>query len=155
MGLLVSFLVMVCFSSAVGPGPEPQMQVTYHAKAKAPHDPHEPFWSGESPCSQYPTSGQGTLRVGAGSPVKPPELKYRTKADYSTLTSKTRLFAMLLAECTVSAEGRVTAVRVLRSVSDEFDRLVLAELASSIWTPATLNGAPVAACVTFTAQPHP
>ena len=155
MLLLISWMLMACLSGAVEQQPDPEMQVTYHPKAKAPYNPREPMWSGEPPCSQFPTSGEGTLRVGDDSSIKPPKLRHRKTGDYSTLTSKTRLFAPFVAEYTISAQGRVSSVRVLRSVSDEFDRLILAELASSSWTPATLKGVPVAACVAFTARPHP
>lgn len=153
--LLVLFVLIASLPSAADPPPAPQMHVTYHPKAKAPYDPEEPMWTGEPPCSQYPTSGQGTLQAGGDSPVTPPRLAYRKQSDYSKLSSKTRPFAPFIAECTVSAEGRLGSVRVLRSVSDEFDRLILAELASTRWTPATLNGARVAACLAFTARPHP
>jgi len=95
------------------------------------------------------------LRLTSDSPVTPPQLRSRKRADYRRLTAKTRLFAPFLAECTVSAEGRVSEVRVLRSVSDEFDRLVLSELESSVYTPATLKGEPIPVCLTYTARPHP
>ncbi len=148
-------LAVGCLASNAGLPASPDMQVSYHPQAKRPYKPDEPLWSGETPCGQFPAVGQGTLRLTADSPVKPPRLLHKKNADLSALTSKTRLFVPLLAECTISVEGRVTNVRVLRSVSDEFDRIVLAELASSHYAPATLNGAPVAVCMTYTARPHP
>lgn len=149
-------LAMPCLSQAADPPPGgPQMKVTYHVEARRPYKPDESVWTGEPPCSQFPAAGQGPLRLTSDSPVTPPHLRSKKKADYSHLTSKTRLFAPFLAECTISAEGRVSEVRVLRSVSDEFDRLVLSELESSTYTPATFKGQAIPVCLTYTVRLHP
>jgi hypothetical protein len=137
------------------PGPHPTMTVTYHPDAKRPYDPLEPLWMGEPPCARFPTHGEGTLRLGRDSEVTEPRLLKKERGDYSHLTSKTRLFATLLAEYVLSEQGRITHVHVLRSASDEFDSVVLGELESSLWEPATLEGRPVAVCVAFTARAHP
>jgi len=133
--------------------PASSMTVMYHPDAKRPYEPTEPMWSGGPPCSQFPSTGSGTLRLTRS--MTPPKLLRKTKADYSRLGPKTRLFAPFLAEYTVSTEGKVTQVRVLRSVSDEFDALVLGELRSSVYDPAKLEGIPVTTCATLVARPHP
>jgi hypothetical protein len=130
-----------------------RMKVIYHADARRPYDPNEPAWSGPPPCSGFPTSGAGTLQINAAS--TPPKLKRKTPGDYSRLTARTRAFTSFLAEYTISAQGRVVEVRVLRAVSEEFDRIVLGELETSVYEPATLNGAPVSVCATLLARPHP
>ncbi len=133
----------------------PKMVVSYHPDAKRPYDPKAPVWSGEPPCGGYPAQGSGTLRVGSDSRITPPRLKRKTRGDLSRLTSATRLFSTFLAEITVSAAGRVSEVRVLRSVSEEFDQLMLGELESAVYEPATLDGVAVPACIVLTARPHP
>jgi hypothetical protein len=137
------------------PPPGHKMKVTYHPDAKRPHEPNEPFWQGPTPCGEYPTDGQGILRLTRDGKVKPPKLLRKQRGDYSRLTSKTRAFTTLFAQYILSAEGRITEVTVLRSVSDEFDALVLGELESAEYEPATLEGHPVAVCVVFTATAHP
>jgi len=155
VSLSILLLALACMSQAADPPPDSHMKVIYHPKARRPYKPDEPIWSGEPPCSRFPTAGQGPLRLTGDSSVTPPQLRSRKKADYSHLTSKTRLFAPFVAECTISAEGRVSEVRVLRYVSDEFDRLVLSELESSLYTPAAFKEAPIPVCLTYTARPHP
>jgi len=152
MLMLVCALLPVQASSSAA---VPKMKVTYHPEARRPYDPAEPAGTGDPPCSRFPTSGVGTLRYTRDGLIEAPRLRSKKKGDVSVLTSKTRPFSTFLAECIISTEGHVTEVRVLRGVSDEFDHLILAELGSSVYEPATLDGTPVSVCYLLTARPHP
>jgi hypothetical protein len=131
------------------------MKVLYHADAKRPRGPDEPFWEGEYPCAEYPTQGEGPLRLTNENKVTPPRLLRKQGADFGHLSSRTSPSAAFFAEYIVSEAGRISQVTVLRSVSNEFDALILAELESSVYKPATVNGRKVAVCMAFTATAPP
>jgi hypothetical protein len=125
--------------------------LSYHPTAKRERKPTEPFWAGEPPCGNTasPSPGPGAKKF-----VQPKLLK-QASADLSKLTAKTRAFVPFLAEVTISAEGRVSAVRILRSSSAEFDAVVLRQLGSQVYEPARLDERAVATCMVYTARPHP
>lgn len=155
---MIGWTLMASVALTVAPAassstPDYRMSVTYHPDARRAYKPTEPMWRGDPPCGRFPTSGSGTLRLTGA--ITEPKLKHKQKSDYSHLTPKTRPFSPFFAEFTISMEGRVTEVRVLRSVSEEFDRLVLRELETSVYRPATLEGVPVPVCATILARPHP
>lgn len=132
-----------------------RMKVTYHAEAKRERAGDQPMWEGEAPCSQYPTEGESVLRLTRDG-FDPPRLKERSPADYSALKGKLQAFeGIFLAEVVVGSSGRVAAVHVLRSVAPEYDELVLRELESSRYEPATREGSPVSVCIAYMSYPHP
>lgn len=132
-----------------------RMEVTYHAQSRRQRADNEPLWEGEAPCSQYPTEGEGILRL-TRDEFNPPNLKERSRADFSSLEGKVRPFqGIFLAEVVVASSGRVTAVHILRSVAREYDELVLSELESSKYEPATRDGVPVPVCMAYMSYPHP
>ena len=104
MAAILAGMISAVLASGQGDSvPASSMAVKYHPDAKRPYEPTEPMWSGGPPCSQFPSTGSGTLRLTRA--MTPPKLLRKTKADYSRLGPKTRLFAPFLAEYTVSTEG--------------------------------------------------
>jgi len=152
---LASVLALALGGVSAAQQERPPMEVHYRPDAKRPYDPKEKVWQGEPPCARFPPQGEGTVSLDPSGEVTPPKLISRHRGDYSKLTSATRLFQPFVAELIVGTEGYITEVTVVRSVSDEFDELILGEFESSVYEPGTLQGKPVSVCMFVTARPHP
>ena len=89
------------------------------------------------------------MRVG-GDVLRPQILK-RVAPDLSKLQNRTiRPFGIPIYEATITAQGDVTNVRVIRGSHPDIDAEVIAALRQWKFRPATRNGKPVAVYYTLT-----
>jgi protein TonB len=79
--------------------------------------------------------------------VKPPRLVRRVEPDYPAIAREARIEGTVILEATTDVFGRVTGVRVLRSVA-LLDEAALAAVRQWVYEPLVVNGRPRP--VTFT-----
>jgi hypothetical protein len=132
----------------------PEFSVTYAPDAKTARGPHDPLLpAGLQPCGGYPTRGTGVLRLNEA--IKAPQRVHFTRGDYTKLPpSEKHVQGILFAEVIITETGNISHVQVLRSVAPGFDEIFLAELRSSVYRPAQVDGRAVPVCMVYTARPH-
>ena len=79
--------------------------------------------------------------------VKPPKLVRRVEPDYPAIAKEARIQGVVILEATTDVYGRVTGVRVLRSVA-LLDEAAVAAVRQWVYEPLVINGRPRP--VTFT-----
>ena len=82
-----------------------------------------------------------------------PEVVKRFYPDYAKL-QHLRGSGVPVLEATISAAGKVTSVRVVRSAHPDLDAALVSALKQWEFRPATLHGRPVAVVFTLTVNIH-
>jgi len=88
-----------------------------------------------------PPAAPAPVRIGGQ--IQPPALVLRVEPTYPPMAVSAHLQGMVILEAIVDAEGTVTDVKVLRSVSPLLDREALAAVRQWRYSPVVLNGRPV------------
>jgi len=88
-----------------------------------------------------PPAAPAPVRIGGQ--IQPPALVRRVEPTYPPMAVSAHLQGMVILEAIVDAEGTVTDVKVLRSVSPLLDREALAAVRQWRYSPVVLNGRPV------------
>jgi protein TonB len=83
----------------------------------------------------------GIYTVGGG--VLAPQVVRRVQAEYTTRAMAARISGTVIVECVVNVDGTVRDPRVLKSVDPELDQQAVNAVTQSVYSPGTLNGAPV------------
>ena len=84
---------------------------------------------------------RGPVRVGGQ--IKPPTLVHRVEPTYPPMAVSAHVQGIVILEAIVDAEGRVTDVKVLRSVNLMLDREAVAAVRQWRYSPVVLNGTAV------------
>jgi protein TonB len=87
--------------------------------------------------------------VRPGGDIRRPVKVRDVRPEYPDLALKARIEGTVILECTISTEGRVSEVRVLRGVPLLDDAAVEA-VRRWVYTPTLLNGVPVPVVMTVT-----
>jgi|SRR5581483_1267982 len=95
-----------------------------------------------------PPAARGPVRVGGQ--ITTPALIRRVEPVYPEVASLAHLTGLVVLEATVNEEGRVVAVRVVRSRHPLLDRAASEALAEWRYSPLVLNGTPMPFVVTVT-----
>ncbi len=98
--------------------------------------------------SPMETEWLSALRVGAT--IRAPRKVKDVKPDYPILARELHLQGAVILECVISAEGNVTAVRLLRGVQKVLDDAAIAAVKRWRYTPTLLDGKPVPVIMTVT-----
>ena len=88
-----------------------------------------------------PAAPSAPVRVGGR--IQPPTLIHRVEPTYPPTAVSAHLQGMVILEAIVDEEGRVTEVKVLRSVNPLLDREALNAVRQWRYAPVVLNGTPV------------
>ena len=84
---------------------------------------------------------RGPVRVGGQ--IKPPTLVHRVEPAYPPMAVSAHVQGIVILEAIVDTEGRVTDVKVLRSVNLMLDREAVAAVRQWRYSPVVLNGTAV------------
>jgi len=94
-----------------------------------------------------PPPPQAAIRVGGQ--IKAPAKVKNVDPVYPDLAKQARVQGVVIVECTISPSGRVTDVRVLRSIP-LLDQAAVDAVRQWTYTPTLLNGVPVPVIMTVT-----
>jgi protein TonB len=94
-----------------------------------------------------PPPPQAAVRVGGQ--VKAPKKVRDVKPVYPEIAKQARLVGVVVLECTISPQGRVTDVKVLRGIP-LLDQSAIDAVRQWLYTPTLLNGVPVPVIMTVT-----
>jgi protein TonB len=94
-----------------------------------------------------PPPPQQAVRVG-GQIKEPKRLKYVQPA-YPDIAKQARVQGVVILECTISPQGKVTDVKVLRGIP-LLDQSAVEAVKQWVYTPTLLNGVPVPVIMTVT-----
>jgi periplasmic protein TonB len=87
------------------------------------------------------------VRVGGN--IKEPKKLKETKPVYPAIARSARVQGIVILECTISPQGRVTDVKVLRGIP-LLDQAAIEAVKQWVYTPTLLNGVPVPVIMTVT-----
>lgn len=136
-------------------------------RSTTPESSDETSGSGDSEIGDPPLcldcSGPRVPIVGAGEPpgrrgtppivrltdVKPPRKLRDVRPVYPELALHAHIRGTVILECTIGTDGRISDVRVLKSVP-LLDTAAVEAVRQWIYTPTLLNGAPVSVIMTVT-----
>jgi protein TonB len=90
---------------------------------------------------------QQAVRVGGQ--IKEPKNLKRVSPEYPDIAKQARVQGVVILECTISPQGRVTDVKVLRGLPLLNDS-AMAAVRQWVYTPTLLNGVPVPVIMTVT-----
>jgi protein TonB len=96
---------------------------------------------------QAPPPPQAAVRVGGQ--VKAPKKIKNVDPVYPELAQQARVQGVVILECTIAPQGRVTDVKVLRSIP-LLDQSAIDAVKQWTYTPTLLNGVPVPVIMTVT-----
>jgi TonB family protein len=113
----------------------PRIPATVGAQPSPPPVPSSP----SQPLATQPA--EEVLRVG-GDVVAPVPIEPRAQPDFRRL-GRARVQGVPVVEAVISATGEVTAARMLKPISPEFDAAVLDAVRQWRFKPATQHGKPV------------
>jgi protein TonB len=94
-----------------------------------------------------PPPPQQAVRVG-GQIKEPKRLKY-VQPGYPDIAKQARVQGVVILECTISPQGKVTDVKVLRGIP-LLDQSAVEAVKQWVYTPTLLNGVPVPVIMTVT-----
>ncbi len=103
--------------------------------------------TGEGEPAPEPEKPAGPVRVGGR--IKAPQKLKDVAPRYSDLAKAARVSGIVILECVISPEGRVTNVKVLRG-APLLDREAVEAVKQWVYSPTLLNGDPVAVIMTVT-----
>jgi protein TonB len=151
---------------AVAPFPRPQpAEPTAVSDAPLIDSPFDPLCCGvdEGQPGEDPGvgvgPGTGLLSIGAASPppplvraggeIRPPRKVAGADPVYPPLAKNAGIQGIVILECTIGPDGRVSGIRVLRS-HPLLERAAIAAVEGWSYTPTLLNGVPVSVLMTVT-----
>jgi TonB family protein len=82
--------------------------------------------------------------VGLGSDVTPPRPVYKPDPKYVDKARREKINGVVVLAMTVTAEGRVRDVKVIKSLDTGLDKQAIAAVRTWRFEPATKDGKPVA-----------
>jgi protein TonB len=87
--------------------------------------------------------------VRVGGQIKEPKKLKNVAPEYPDIAKQARVQGIVILECTISPQGRVTDVKVLRSIP-LLDEAAKAAVMQWVYSPTLLNGVPVPVIMTVT-----
>ena len=102
---------------------------------------------GEATPSPEPEKPSGPVRVGGQ--IKAPQKLKDVAPKYSDMARQARVQGVVVLECVISPDGKVTNVKVLRG-SPLLDDSAVEAVKQWVYSPTLLNGEPVAVIMTVT-----
>jgi protein TonB len=87
------------------------------------------------------------VRVGGN--IKEPKKLKNTAPVYPDIAKQARVQGVVILECTISPQGKVTDVKVLRGIP-LLDQAAIEAVKQWVYTPTLLNGVPVPVIMTVT-----
>jgi protein TonB len=94
-----------------------------------------------------PPPPQKAIRVG-GQIKEPKKLKH-VAPEYPDIAKQARVQGVVILECTISPQGKVTDVKILRGIP-LLDQAAVSAVRQWVYTPTLLNGVPVPVIMTVT-----
>jgi periplasmic protein TonB len=107
----------------------------------------EPEATPPPPPPTQPPAPKGPVRVG-GQIKEPKKLKHINPA-YPDIAKQARVQGVVILECTISPQGKVTDVKVLRGIP-LLDAAAIEAVKQWVYSPTLLNGVPVPVIMTVT-----
>jgi len=101
------------------------------------------------PPAPPPTPPQQPIRLRSG--MEPPRKTVNVLPQYPTIAQSARIEGVVILDAVIDATGRVTGVRVIRSIP-LLDQAAIDAVRQWRFTPTTLNGEPVPILLTVTVQ---
>jgi TonB family protein len=139
----LSFPVTIPVGPAdVMPPPPPPPPPTVQARSVPPPPPPPPPGA-----TMAWESSEGALRVGGS--IKPPIRTHNVNPVYPQEARAARIEGIVILEARIETDGRVSQVRVLRSVP-ELDEAAVEAVKQWQYTPTLMNGVPVPVIITTT-----
>jgi len=83
----------------------------------------------------------GVYTVGNG--VLAPQTVRRVQAEYTPRAMAAKINGTVIVECVVSVDGTVRDPKVIKSLDPELDQQAVSAVMRSLYSPGTVNGAPV------------
>lgn len=90
-----------------------------------------------------------TQAVRVGGQIKEPKKLKEVKPAYPDIAKQARVQGVVILECTISPQGRVTNVTILRGIP-LLDQAAIDAVKQWVYTPTLLNGVPVPVIMTVT-----
>ncbi|MBI3932476.1 MAG: energy transducer TonB, partial [Acidobacteria bacterium] len=87
--------------------------------------------------------------VRVGGQIKEPKPLKKTQPVYPDIAKQARVQGIVILECTISPQGKVTDVKVLRGIP-LLDTAAIEAVRQWVYTPTLLNGVPVPVIMTVT-----
>jgi protein TonB len=87
--------------------------------------------------------------VRVGGQIKEPKKLKDVKPSYPDIAKQARVQGIVILECTISPQGKVTDVKVLRGIP-LLDQAAIEAVKQWVYTPTLLNGVPVPVIMTVT-----
>ena len=94
-----------------------------------------------------PPPAQAAVRVGGQ--IKEPKKLKNVAPSYPDIAKQARVQGVVILECTISPQGKVTDVKVLRGIP-LLDQAAIDAVRQWVYTPTLLNGVPVPVIMTVT-----
>ena len=95
---------------------------------------------------EAPPPGQA---VRVGGQIKEPKKLKDVKPNYPDIAKQARVQGVVILECTISPQGKVTDVKILRGIP-LLDAAAIEAVKQWVYTPTLLNGVPVPVIMTVT-----
>jgi protein TonB len=96
-----------------------------------------------------PDAPPPTQAVRVGGQIKEPKQLKRVQPVYPDIAKQARVQGVVILECTISPQGKVTDVKVLRGIP-LLDASAIDAVKQWVYTPTLLNGVPVPVIMTVT-----
>jgi protein TonB len=96
---------------------------------------------------EAPPPPQQAIRVGGQ--IKEPKKLKNVNPEYPDIAKQARVQGVVILECTISPQGKVTDVKVLRGIP-LLDQAAIDAVKQWVYTPTLLNGVPVPVIMTVT-----
>jgi protein TonB len=90
-----------------------------------------------------------TQAVRVGGQIKEPKKVHNVSPAYPDIAKQARVQGIVILECTISPQGKVTDVKVLRGIP-LLDQAAIDAVKQWVYTPTLLNGVPVPVIMTVT-----
>jgi protein TonB len=101
-----------------------------------------------APAAPAPKAPSGPVRIGGD--IREPRKIKNVNPVYPEMAKRARQQGVVILECTISAEGDVTDVKVLRSQGNLLDQAAMDAVRKWTYEPTQLNGTPVPVVMTVT-----
>lgn len=96
-----------------------------------------------------PDAPPPTQAVRVGGQIKEPKKVHNVTPGYPDIAKQARVQGIVILECTISPQGKVTDVKVLRGIP-LLDQAAIDAVKQWVYTPTLLNGVPVPVIMTVT-----
>jgi protein TonB len=96
-----------------------------------------------------PDAPPPTQAVRVGGQIKEPKKLKDVKPNYPDIAKQARVQGVVILECTISPQGKVTDVKILRGIP-LLDAAAIEAVKQWVYTPTLLNGVPVPVIMTVT-----